>query len=577
MKKDNIKEVKGKVGEVCSSEEKKEGPVCKHWFINWTLFVVLGIFLFSLVQKIIVPRWNWPEMSENVSWNLESFKSLEKNSEDVLFIGTSHLQLGVSPMELYKEYGIVSYNLCTAAQPLDLSYYLLEEAYKTQSPKYVVIDASAIFFTDERYQNTERRKIIDSLPLSVNKIEMAKTYSELKPNASDKEKMEEINSIIFPIINYHTNWKTITETNFDFKVNPNYCTAGYIMSSHNNGVVDKDKADVDALVDRAMADNTRIDVVRDGGDDIKIYEKENVLYDPVITETQRENIKKLKELCKEHNTKLIIVKVPLYDYPYNYTSSWDHAKYERMKAFAQEMDVEYFDMMYEADIRFDMAKDFHDEGWHLNYSGAVKLSKCLGEYLSSKYGIGGKTNAYMDAHMKDYDKMASLAGIELEYDFQKYTQLLSENADDLVVCVVAKEEWEAGLNEADVNALNTLGLYDKIKEYSDQGNAYLALIDAGEVKFEQISNRTMAYGYDFSGKYVKLVSGGADSSNIGDIYLDGSQESLSKKGLNILVIDKTTGKVVDCSYISTDTAEEHKVMHSLGTNNYLYDDMFCDN
>ena len=66
------------------------------------------------------------------------FYNMEKDTVDVLFLGTSHSYCGFSPQDFYDLHGIRSYNLGSSRQGIWLSYYWLKEALKTQKPKIVV-------------------------------------------------------------------------------------------------------------------------------------------------------------------------------------------------------------------------------------------------------------------------------------------------------------------------------------------------------------------------------------------------------------------------------------------------------
>ena len=586
MKKIVNKEETNKEKELVSSEscENKKGSNNKLWFINWSVFLVIGVFLFLLVQRILMPRWNWPQNKENLTWSMEEFRNLEKNSVDVVFLGVSHMQYAISPMEIYKEYGIVSYNLSTSSQPLDMSYYLLEEAFKRQSPSYVVLDTSSLFFSDNRYGDSAMRRALDPYPLSKEKIDAAKEYSVLTSDTSTKNKMERFNSIIFPIIYYHSNWKTLTKDNFVLGPNADYCTAGYVISPIKGEAV-TDKAGVDAMTDEMLKDDHRRFVTKISSGEVKTWEKEEDLYSPEIYENQREWLKKISQLCKDNNAKLIMIKLPVLAYNYDYLSSWTEVKYNITKEFAEELGVDYYDFLYESDIDLDLKNDFLDSGWHLNYSGAVKASHYMGEYLVSNYHLAKKSSAYMDGHMENYDKLARVANIQLEGDFQKYTQLLQENSEDYIICIASRECWKDNLLENDEKALNNLGLYKELKEYSDTGNAYAVLIDAGHIEYEQISNRRINYQYKFGGKVVDIISDGVLSGNTAEIYIyddggsKGSSITINKTGLNIVVIDKATKKVVDSCYIDTNSEdeEEHSLIHSDNSNSYLYDIVYGDN
>ena len=68
---------------------------------------------------------------------------MEANSVDVLFLGTSHVGKGISPMKIYENTGIKSYNLFTSMQGVESSFFLLENALKRQQPKVVFLDVSS--------------------------------------------------------------------------------------------------------------------------------------------------------------------------------------------------------------------------------------------------------------------------------------------------------------------------------------------------------------------------------------------------------------------------------------------------
>lgn len=586
MKKIVNKEETNKEKELVSSEscENKKGSNNKLWFINWSVFLVIGVFLFLLVQRILMPRWGWPRAVETISWSIDEFNNLKEDSVDVVFVGVSHMQYGISPMEIYKEYGIVSYNLATSAQPLDMTYYMLEEAFKRQSPSYVVLDASNFYFSVEEYGDSKRRNVLDSMPLSKEKIVAAKEYSEMTSDKSSKNKMERFNSIILPIIQYHTNWKSLYADNFSFTPRTDYCTAGYVMSPIK-GQAYTDKEGLEKNTDDILNDNKRSFVTVLSNGELKTYEREESLYNPEIIPEQREMVKKINELCRKNNAKLIIVKLPVITYAYNYSSAWTRVKYEMTKDLAEEIGAEYFDFLFDSDIDLDINKDFHDIGYHLNYNGAVKASKIMGEYLSDNYGIGNKTCAFMDEHMATYEKMAEIATIQIEPDFYEYAKFLKEHSDDYIVCIAAREYWKENLTKDEEAALNILGLYSDIKEYSDTGNSYVAIIDSGNVEFEQISNRRISYFYENAGKTINVVSEGASCGNLAEVRINETDDAraesvaINGNGLNIVVIDKATNTVMDSCYIDTNSEDEkyHILTHSDNSYHYLNDYIYGDN
>ncbi len=62
------------------------------------------------------------------------------DSYDVLFFGNSHMANGVFPMELWNDYGIVSYNLAGFGLPMPAIYWVMKNALDESEPALVIID-----------------------------------------------------------------------------------------------------------------------------------------------------------------------------------------------------------------------------------------------------------------------------------------------------------------------------------------------------------------------------------------------------------------------------------------------------
>ena len=91
---------------------------------------------------------------------------------DVLFFGSSHMLNGIFPMQLWNDYGIVSYNMANYGERLVLSYYnLLLALEQTNAPKLVVIDTYMVHHTDKlnKVKRVESHYTLDSYPISYTK------------------------------------------------------------------------------------------------------------------------------------------------------------------------------------------------------------------------------------------------------------------------------------------------------------------------------------------------------------------------------------------------------------------------
>ena len=108
----------------------------------------------------------------------------EEEDFDVLFFGTSHMKYGILPMELWHDYGIVSYNLGTNLQLLPTTYWQMENVLEYTSPKLVVIDC--FFLTSTGNISTSAHDSFDGVK------EQAGIMKELKDQAESANEAKSI-------------------------------------------------------------------------------------------------------------------------------------------------------------------------------------------------------------------------------------------------------------------------------------------------------------------------------------------------------------------------------------------------
>lgn len=109
-----------------------------------------------------------------VQRKINAVKQEKENSLDVLFVGDSESCDVYSPLQLWGEYGITSYNTGSRAQRISDGYAIVKETLKTQKPKLIVIEANTLFRKNDIY---------------------------------NKEDANELFARIFPILHYHSFYK----------------------------------------------------------------------------------------------------------------------------------------------------------------------------------------------------------------------------------------------------------------------------------------------------------------------------------------------------------------------------------
>lgn len=144
-------------------------------------------------------------------------------------------------------------------------------------------------------------------------------------------------------------------------------------------------------------DNREIKKYRGGFDYMKKTNKREKL--PSLT---KEYLPQIISLAKQNDCQVLFVQFPS-------QSSWNWAKYNTVKDIAQEYQISYLDFnVSQYNTGFSWLTDSRDGGNHLNYYGAQKMTKYIGEYLKEYYTLED------DRHNPEYQ--------DYEEIYKKYQQ-----------------------------------------------------------------------------------------------------------------------------------------------------------
>lgn len=140
---------------------------------------------------------------ENIVKRKEGYQKTEdffnqKEEFDVLFFGSSHVINGIYPMDLWKNYGIVSYNLGGYAATIATSYYNIMLACESHKPKLVVIDGYNIKSEEKIIGDSMSiHSMIDAYSASYNK------YLAISDLFESKELLNKTFEYLFNFSIYH--------------------------------------------------------------------------------------------------------------------------------------------------------------------------------------------------------------------------------------------------------------------------------------------------------------------------------------------------------------------------------------
>lgn len=333
---------------------------------------VICVALFSFFNAFFIQARK-PEITvDNYHSEHTGLQLLEDNTLDVLYIGSSHVFSSVSPEDIFMEYGMTGYVLSSSSQRIWQSYYYMMEALDTQSPKCVVVDT---FCALDPNSNSEafNREAIDPMKMGKAKLGAIKTVVEL--NSQEEDGL----SYLLPVLRYHDRWESWDIGDIEKFILPNSCSAKGFLPR----------------VGSVPASFNEADYPGNGATD--------------MPEICREYLDKMVSECKKRGIKLVLVKIP--------TCLWNGNNSQAMQAYAKENEILYLDFNTDENLKnevgIDWSVDSLDGGNHINYDGAMKLSRVLGKYIAgyidyqdqrenTKFQNWMEDYAYYKACVKDY-------------------------------------------------------------------------------------------------------------------------------------------------------------------------------
>ena len=128
-------------------------------------------------------------------YKFDAFYDLPENSVDVLVLGSSHAYQGINTAVLWKEFGYSAFNLCGAAQPIWNTYFYLEEALKTQTPKVIILDIYTLCYSADYSESSFAIKNTYGMKWSETKKDAIKASFDIEED--DYQYFIELLQIIF--------------------------------------------------------------------------------------------------------------------------------------------------------------------------------------------------------------------------------------------------------------------------------------------------------------------------------------------------------------------------------------------
>lgn len=371
-----------------------------------------------------------------ISYRLQGKMTYQKNGDllrvaddcDVLFLGTSHVTTEIFPMELWREYGITSYNISGYGHPLALSYWMLMNTLDYADPKVVVVDcyvmeSDAIVMREEKFMHFS----LDSIPFSKTKVmAVCDLFDDFDSRAE----------YLWNFSLYHDRWDELKRDDFEVEYGK---TRGAIF-----------------------------EVGLEKPDDFVIQDVEAEPIDSVgVT-----YLRKIVEECQSRDIEVVLTFLP-------FPAQEDQQKVAAYAGeIAREYDVAYLNFL-QMDV-VDYETDCFDSYSHLNVAGGQKITSFLGRYLQDNYGLDNHRRDGLDdwdADYVDYQRY-KIDKIQSQESLQNYLVMMADKS--FSICLYVDGESKIWEHEQYVNQIRNLvpeSAFQILDRVMGPGEDYCLIID----------------------------------------------------------------------------------------------------
>ena len=123
-------------------DEKNKSRLYKSLVVIVFMIVLIGSML--LLSFVFTPTNNYPDAGM-IDWNVKAILAEPQNSIDAIFLGNSEGYYAFTPLKIWEEQGITTYNCSAKGNPVNISESYLHLAFEKQTPKVVFFETDSIY------------------------------------------------------------------------------------------------------------------------------------------------------------------------------------------------------------------------------------------------------------------------------------------------------------------------------------------------------------------------------------------------------------------------------------------------
>ncbi len=446
---------------------------------------------------------------------MKAFYEQEKDSIDVLILGSSRAWVDIEPTILWDQYGITSFGLGASCQSVCSSFFYLKEAIKTQKPEVVVFEGSG-FKPGVGETDIYRQNSLFSMKLSLNKLDAIKAIVPERKRTK----------FLFEYIYYHNRYSSLTIDDYmkQYKAVNRLPYPDYKVFKGSSDLFWTQDFSGENLY------------VENRGERLPLDEKAVEYYEKII------------DLCRDNEIALITIISPYAGYNSN-----DAAYYNSSSDLASEHNIPFINFNeHLTELSLDPAQDYA-EASHLNWCGTKKFSVFLGDYLMNHYDLTDHRPDYLRDMEGIYSTWESSSKFyhnavrDYEYsqvnDCAMYFVSYCDIPDD-IFAIVKLDDPVSLYSESVKLLLSRMGI---TVEEAETPGMWLITENGAE------SLDTTEYGY----RIKKEINGCTFAADNYGIYWRQKNYIMAEKNLNILLFDKAIPTVADSVTIDYDGSMSH--------------------
>ena len=475
----------------------------KKQVIKTIAFLLIFAVLFTTVSSVMRAKWAEANSEDLV---VDEFNNLiEKDTLEMLFLGSSQMTYGINPYQVYEDYGVSSYSISSGNMCPLIQYYWLLDAFKVQNNvKTLVFDTSMLF---EPEGETRYRRALNSMNWSINKLKAIWAHGQ------DELAEDGMELYLFDFLRYHSRWDELTEMDFKYWTSEFNFFRGTRMTGY---VWTPTMPYSDFVVDNDPDDDPEVEL--------------NTL--------QFDYFERILGLCEERGINVILVKTP--------KESWTKEGSIFVEKYAKENNYPFLDFSYDEGFRelgLDYYGDFKDKD-HLNVRGATKFTTYLMDYIMET-GV-------------EYTDYRKVEGFSLEkpelYKIDRVEKMLRSCISiDEFLTYLDNEEFEIVIQSTD--DISKLWTAEYQKAFSDagikldiskmSGKNYVIVMSKGKCVYEKSSADTIYYSGMFEGNDAfETASNIYESEDDAYMKVKNVERPFEVNGMNILVRSVYTSKII---------------------------------